>query len=592
MVLTPLFSQELQKKTKKMDEFQCHGGLILDEMKLSENFGVAQGTGKIDGFVDLGAFTPDHDKTVPCDHGMVVMFQPLSGSWHQILGVFASKGNVKAHLLSKIVLEAVVLAERAGLKVDYVTCDGASWNRSMWHQFGVHGTAAAVTPSVQHPTEDGRRLFFLSDFPHLVKCVRNGFIKSGYKTPDGHVDTKPVKIAHQLDKCATTLKAMPKITDAHLNPNNFEKMKVNYAFHLFSSEVLHGLFLYKKEIAKTCAYREPTERFIAFIQKLISVMTSRVPAAALRKNSEGEKVLRNALEYLDRWEATTGPKKEGFLSKSTAEGLRVTLKGTLQLFEYLTESVGYKYLLTSRLSQDPIEKLFGIIRQFSGCNDHPTSSQFLTAVNCLSFHNLVKALDTGNCVGGALTSLVGVNEATNQVDVLIDNGKLDEASSVLDKSELGDHVYPQKTSDARLTYYLAGYVARKKVMVTQCQECFTQLLTSAEDADEGLSSFTAFCDQGGLLYPSVELFAFVEALEDVFTMWFSRNKLQRDSMIELLHIMRNVPRVGCQVHQEELTNNITKFFLLTRLHFFTKSLNKERPSVSERRKHLKLRRTT
>ncbi|KAH9365456.1 hypothetical protein HPB48_008908 [Haemaphysalis longicornis] len=116
-----------------MDEFQCHGGLIPDEMKLSEKFGVAQGTGKIDGFVDLGAFTPDHDQTVPCDHGMVVMFQPLSGSWHQILGVFASRGNVKAHLLSKIILEAVVFAERAGLKVDYVTCDGASWNRSMWH---------------------------------------------------------------------------------------------------------------------------------------------------------------------------------------------------------------------------------------------------------------------------------------------------------------------------------------------------------------------------------------------------------------------------------------------------------------------------
>lgn len=58
----------------------------------------------------------------------------------------------------------------------------------------------------------------------------------------------------------------------------------------------------------------------------------------------------------------------------------------------------------------------------------------------------------------ARISLVGVAEATSHVDILIDNGKLDEASSVLKKSKLGDHVYPQKTSDARLTYYLAGYV--------------------------------------------------------------------------------------------------------------------------------------
>ncbi|KAG0427529.1 hypothetical protein HPB47_025430 [Ixodes persulcatus] len=98
-------------------------------------------------------------------------------------------------------------------------------------------------------------------------------------------------------------------------------------------------------------------------------------------------------------------------------------------------------------------KIDGFVDLGAFTPDHDKT--FLTAVNCLSFHNLVKALDTGNCVGGALTSLVGVNEATNQVDVLIGNGKLDEASSVLDKSELGDHVYPQKTSDARADDFVA-----------------------------------------------------------------------------------------------------------------------------------------
>lgn len=40
--------------------------------------------------------------------------------------MLASRGNVKAPLLSEMVLEAVLLAENAGLKVDNVTCDGAS----------------------------------------------------------------------------------------------------------------------------------------------------------------------------------------------------------------------------------------------------------------------------------------------------------------------------------------------------------------------------------------------------------------------------------------------------------------------------------
>ncbi|KAG0444770.1 hypothetical protein HPB47_013396 [Ixodes persulcatus] len=113
-----------------MDNCKCHGGLVIDEMKLSECFSVGSG-GKVEGLVDLGKFTTQSDKHVPCDHGLVIMFQPLTVSWHQILGVFTSKGNVKAVLLSKIIVEAVMLGEQAGLKVDFVTSDGASWNRSM-----------------------------------------------------------------------------------------------------------------------------------------------------------------------------------------------------------------------------------------------------------------------------------------------------------------------------------------------------------------------------------------------------------------------------------------------------------------------------
>lgn len=55
----------------------------------------------------------------------------------------------------------------------------------------------------------------------------------------------------------------------------------------------------------------------------------------------------------------------------------------------------------------------------------------------------MKALDAENCAEYAPMSSVGVNEATNYVDTLIDMGKL-----VFDKSELGDHVYLQQTSDA------------------------------------------------------------------------------------------------------------------------------------------------
>lgn len=62
-----------------------------------------------------------------------------AGDWTQILGVFSSKGNIKAEMLAKLLLEATLLSEQAGLFVDFVSCDGATWNRSMWRSFGIGG---------------------------------------------------------------------------------------------------------------------------------------------------------------------------------------------------------------------------------------------------------------------------------------------------------------------------------------------------------------------------------------------------------------------------------------------------------------------
>ncbi|KAH6936183.1 hypothetical protein HPB50_014575 [Hyalomma asiaticum] len=73
----------LSKKTPSMDLFQRHGGLIVDEMKLSEHLSVTA-AGHIEGFVDLGPFTSDDYKHTVSDHGMVIMFVPFIGKWTQV----------------------------------------------------------------------------------------------------------------------------------------------------------------------------------------------------------------------------------------------------------------------------------------------------------------------------------------------------------------------------------------------------------------------------------------------------------------------------------------------------------------------------
>ncbi|KAH7932982.1 hypothetical protein HPB49_006204 [Dermacentor silvarum] len=137
-------------------------------------------------------------------------------------------------------------------------------------------------------------------------------------------------------------------------------------------------------------------------------MTARYTAEALRPNSAGEETIKEMLSFLDIWERHADKKK--FLSESTAEGLRVTLTSTFELLRYLHEQVGFSYLLTSRLSQDKVENVFGTVRLSSGCNSRPTSQQFLLTVHCLSFYNLAHSVAGGNAESDVISSLLDVGD--------------------------------------------------------------------------------------------------------------------------------------------------------------------------------------
>ena len=145
------------------------GCLLVDEMNLKETYEFDKSTYKIIGFTDLGQHTPEKQKNELGNHALVIMYQPFSGRWIQPLGSFLSRGAASGTVLHQILTEAIILTENTGFRVNSVTTDGATWNRNMWAKFGV----TEENISVEHITDPDRRLWFLSDFPHLIKNMRN-----------------------------------------------------------------------------------------------------------------------------------------------------------------------------------------------------------------------------------------------------------------------------------------------------------------------------------------------------------------------------------------------------------------------------------
>lgn len=102
------------------------------------------------------------------------MFQPFRGQWVQNISAFLSKGAASGEVLSHLITECIFHLENSGFHVDVVTSDGGTWNRAIWKKFGLEGTDC----SCEHPYAieeevQSRRLWFCSDFSHLVKNLRN-----------------------------------------------------------------------------------------------------------------------------------------------------------------------------------------------------------------------------------------------------------------------------------------------------------------------------------------------------------------------------------------------------------------------------------
>ncbi|KAG8180990.1 hypothetical protein JTE90_024738 [Oedothorax gibbosus] len=231
--------------------------------------------------------------------------------------------------LARLLIEAILNMERAGLFIDCVVGDGASWNRAMWREFGV-GVASngEIKHKVLHPNDEGtsnsRYLHFLSDFPHLLKCLRITLLdKGGFMLPEGEVRIAFIKAAWKSDKHALALRVMIKVHAVHFTPNNFEKMRVNLAFQLFSNEMLKAMYLYKDDIT---AFGDPfpTEFFVEQMKEPIRFMTSRIPKKALFPHSRNTQFLYDFLNFLDSfledWEAhcrTIHTKRHFEVSRST-----------------------------------------------------------------------------------------------------------------------------------------------------------------------------------------------------------------------------------------------------------------------------------
>ncbi|KAH7953079.1 hypothetical protein HPB49_004268 [Dermacentor silvarum] len=396
--------ETIQRQMSKQPPNTALGTLVVDEIKLRQSYEFNKSTYNVDGFVDYGGVVKEGTGQL-VDRALVFMFVPMFEGWVQPIASFATKGAAPGRVLAELVLEAVVQLHKYGATVIAVVSDGVGNNKSMWQQFGAG----------EHRI----------NFSHY-------------------------KVLFETEK-TKHLKVVPKLTEAHTQPSNLQKMNVRLATHV--------------------------------IKDFLNILNE-----TERNHRQKNMIL--------------------FASRQTIESLRVTLLSVLDIIEELLAAGGTLYVLTAKLNQDPLEWFFGIVRCFKGDEDHPSITQFSQIYRLLSLYTPLKTAIKGNCTGPCDSVLVSFQDSLG----LKANAaaKLQCIISFPDENNTQDS--SNCSVQDMVVYCLCGYVHRKMEKVTTCKDCLASLTSTPEEyaaapkpQESALTQMRSF-KQGCLRHPSRSLF--------------------------------------------------------------------------------------
>nr|XP_015839362.1 PREDICTED: uncharacterized protein LOC103314391 [Tribolium castaneum] len=84
-----------------------------------------------------------------------------------------------------------------------------------------------------------KTISYFFDTPHLLKCMRNLLVQNTVHFDGKEASWKFVEQLFNLEK-NKELRMAPKLSEAHIHPTNFQKMKVKYAAQVLSSTASSG----------------------------------------------------------------------------------------------------------------------------------------------------------------------------------------------------------------------------------------------------------------------------------------------------------------------------------------------------------------
>lgn len=376
----PDLNEEVDKiiinKIKTFSDRDKHAILIFDELAIKKSFVYNIVTDGIDGFEHIGT----KKNPIAASEAGFFMLRGIFNNWRIPFCYYLSKNSIKGDNLKELILKYISYCKMTfNLKIVALVSDQGTPNQKAFKLLGVTRETPFFFDS------ENVKVYALYDYPHLFKSVRNTLLKTNFIFPDKILNEKVeasfgiIRAIYEDEKTKIT-KKIPKLTQQHIYPNNFDKMRVKFATQILSNttaaairavcnDINDNLFT-DNDIVK---FALPTSYFCDMFNKCFDCM-NKLP---IYNKEKCEKV-----GYMDAYDFLKNHMLEFLYSleyKSDAKcinGLIQSINAILLIVDFFFETdSSLCFIYASRFNQDPLENMFSKIRANGGFNRHPNAHQ-------------------------------------------------------------------------------------------------------------------------------------------------------------------------------------------------------------------------
>ncbi|KAK3929248.1 Transposable element P transposase [Frankliniella fusca] len=400
--------------SKFENSYQHFHNLLMDEIYISQKLVYQKSTGRMVGYVKLNEVEQEimlltntingEDKIEEPPLAKTMLTYMIKGVCNDVKEVVASftANALTAEFLYDRTWDVITRCEVGGVKILAVVCDGSSANRLFFkmHQPATEVPSEKGSQSVVFDTlnlcSPDRKLYFISDTPHLLKTIRNCFAKSGTHHKAKRLLTKNNEtivwstiVRLYLNDHENTWRQNCKLNSVNVYLNSYSCMKVLYAAQVMSHTTAMDLKTRNwKGTDETVKFIDLVNNFFDCLNGAHTQQGKRTANKRLEPYTDANDTrfheLQEFLNYLEEWKRevnqnkklTKKQKENSMLSKSTLEGIQITVGGFTGAVRYMLEVQKAKFVNARVFNQDPLEQYFGKQRASLGGKHNPNVEEF------------------------------------------------------------------------------------------------------------------------------------------------------------------------------------------------------------------------